>query len=566
MDIKKNFNWKTAAIPAVAATAALAVGIAYYAGGSTQDTETGSKPAEVNFSQSPNYAPGQNPLARSAQPQASSIEIFRSVNKGYSTDTAAAPVKLRQAVKPKNRKDLQDFLAQVRHNINYETAAPEAPEGGGVTPQPGERRVYNPAGLGSRSAGKAAALRQSSIPRLNASAGGHQAGGLGGKNSSFTVGTFGGDGPPPALHGPAAARQQHEADVAAAASGGDGAGASSSGSGQGGAGGGSGLAAGEYGSHGGGGGSRTSTAGAMKQAQAEEKAPPAPVAYIWPRSVDFGGMAINETSNRLVVVMNIGDAPLVIGAIENIDDASQFFLQADKCSSSTLAPGKSCTFQIKFAPQAAKEHVTAFYIPTNDEGSSYYQTYMEIKGKAAASQWTSWWGHWGGQAAGRVNKADFGMVSEGQSLTETVRVTNTSGQGWYNLKLNSAKLPACFRISGDNCTGTTLGAGQSCAATVTFTPNGAVNARFAGANYGQYLSQNTETNTKVYSARPKYPPLLMEAPVEAEPAGSFAVLASYNEEFYTGQQEVAEVRVSGRSTAPFPVQGLTRIHVYYYFK
>ncbi|MCM2268011.1 MAG: choice-of-anchor D domain-containing protein [Elusimicrobiales bacterium] len=556
-----NLTWKAAALPLAAVTGAFAVGIGYFAGSSPQYTRTADKPAEVNFTQGDNYAPGSNPLSRPAQ-QGSSIDLFRQVNKNYSTETSAPGSGIRQAVKVKNPAQMQEFIQQVRHNINYESS-PQSAMLNGVQPG-GEKRVYNPAGLRGKP-GAATAVR-TTLPRLKTS--GADAGSGPGGHSTFQV-NLGDSGAPPALHGAAAARQQHAADVANRNTSGSGEG-SRQGQSAGGQGGGSGtgLNAGAYGSHGGGGGAAAaSSAGAMAPAQTESKPPPAPVAYLWPRISDFGDMRTYETATRLVILMNIGELPLAVGAIENIDDSAPFHAEEDKCSNATLAPGKSCTFHIRFSPQSAKDHITAFYVPTNDEGSSYYQTYMEVKGKASNSQWTSWMGsHLGNASQGRVNRADFGMVPEGRSLSQTIRVTNTGGTGWYALKLDTSKLPASFKISGDGCTGTSVGPGDSCAVTVTFTPAAAVNRRFADSHYGQYLAVNTTNGAKVYDSRPKFPPLLMDSPVEASPAGEFAVLASYNDEYYTAHQEVLSVPVAAKSCAPFPAAGLTRIQNYYYFR
>lgn len=564
MQVKTKFTWKAALVPAAALTAAFAVGIGYFAGSSPQDTETPERRAEVNFASGPNYAPG-SPLAKPAQPQGSSIDMFRQVNKNYSSDSAGRTVAFKPAVKPKTGAEMQEFLRQVRHDINYEAAAPADGAGqAGSGAQPGERRIYNPAGLGSKA--RPAGVRAASLPKLKPSGG--AAGDLSGKRSGF-AGNFQDHGAAPALHGPAAARQQRADDLAAA--GGDSrleageygsARNSQDGSG------GTGMTSGGGGSQGGGGASSSmNPAGGMKQAQTQSGPPPAPIAYLWPRALDFGDMRAYETATRLAILMNIGELPLSVGAIENIDDSAPFGIEKDNCSNSTLAPGKSCTFLARFSPQGAKEYVTAFYVPTNDEGSAYYQTYMEIKGKAASSQWTSWWSnHWGSSGQGTVNKAEFGMVPDGRSLSETVRVTNTGGNNWHAVKLDLTKLPSSFKITGDGCTGSSVAPGQSCPVTVTFTPTETTNRRFADSHYGQYFAVNTNTGAKVHDARPKFPPLLLDAPVEATPKGTFKVLASYDEEYHTMHQEVLEVPLSARSCAPFPVQGLTRIQAYYYFK
>jgi|GEM_PF-1851302 len=564
MDVKTKFTWKAALVPAAAVTAAFAVGIGYFAGSSPQDTETPERQVQVSFNSGPSYAPGSDPMARPAQPRASSIEMFRQVNRNYSSDSAGQTTAFKPAVKPKTNAEMQEFLRQVRHDINYEAPAGEAGAAqGGGTPQPGGRRIYNPAGLGSKPG--PSGVRAASLPRLKPA--GSPTGDLGGKRSGFGS-NFQDYGTAPALHGPAAARQQRADDLAASGGGShlEAGEYGSARSGQDGSGGTGMNSGGSGGSQGGGGASSSmNPAGGMKQAQTEAGPPPAPVAYLWPRTLDFGDMRTYETATRMAILMNIGELPLSVGAIENIDDDAPFAIEKDNCSNSTLAPGKSCTFLARFSPQGAREYITAFYVPTNDNGRSYYQTYMEVKGKTTSSQWTSWWNrHWGSSGQGTVNKAEFGMVPEGRSLSETVRVTNTGGNNWHAVKLDLSKLPLSFKITGDGCTGSSVAAGQSCPVTVTLTPTEMGNRMFSDSHYGQYLAVNVNSGAKVHDARPRFPPLLLDTPVEAAPKGAFKVLASYDEEYHTAHQEVLEVPLSAKSCAPFPVQGLKRIQDFYY--
>jgi hypothetical protein len=422
------------------------------------------------------------------------------------------------------------------------------------------------AGGGQGRAGASSALRgknSAALPRLQQS--GPKS--AGGGRSSFAGGFQpGGE----QSRGGSAARRQHELEGAAESSSGEGAGYSSGRGGgeNGGGGGGSGLNSGAYGSHGGGSGAAAqSPASAMKQATAEQKPPPAPVAYIWPRESDFGPLYTYESASRQVIVMNIGDAPLAIGVIENLDDASDFALEKDKCSTLTLAPGKSCTFSLRFAPQSAKdEHITAFQVPSNDAGSSYFQSYIEARGSAKASPWSSaLYNRWGGShETGRINRLDFGMVPEGYSTSQVLRVMNTTGEHWYAVKLDVSKLPPSFKVTGDGCTGSALGAGQACAVTVAFTPTAAVNRQFSSSNYGKYNAVNSNTGEKVISARPALP-LMLDTPVEAAPAGSLLVLADHDE-YYNRQVQVMSVPVGARSCAPYPVNGLTRVQRYVFFK
>jgi len=562
-------NWKAAALPVAVLTAALAVGISYFVGGSGGDAppQAGAA-AGFKFDSGPQYAPGSR-IMQKQQPRAgSSIDMFREVNKNYSADTAAPEKPAPKAVaRPKTKAELKEFMSQVRGDINFDPAAMAAAAaqnpGGGAG-----RSITNPI-LKQDAAGRQA---QGSAVQTRLGGSGAQAKlapTLASRKSSFSAGRPGAPAPGGASglrnnrsalggQGDASAGQSTETGFASVSGGGRS------------------LEAGSYGSHGGGSAaSQSAGAGAgaasaespqtMGGGQQEEKAPPAPVAFVWQRSVDFGTMYTYETAARQVIVMNIGDAALKLGKISNLDDETPFYLEKDKCSSATLNPGKSCTFHVRFSPKSVREYLTGFEIPSNDSGAMTYQSYIEVKGVSKYSYSTWWWHNYSYGTAGYNNRLNFGMVPEGYSMEQVLRITNNSGESWDEIKLDTARLPSDFKLSGDGCTGGSLGPHQSCAVTVTFKPTAAGNRQYASSYYGQYHSVNMDTGAKLYHSRPHFPPLVMEGPVEASPSGTLRVLANYHTYLHTGQT-VLEVPVEAKSSAPFPVTGLVRVQHYYYFK
>lgn len=571
MDGRKQLNWKAAALPLAAFTGMLAVGINYFVGGGGQEAAPPPGAASAfKFDSGPQYAPGSAAARGQAPSQGSSIDMFREVNKNYAADTAAAAKPARQTVaKPKNKRELEEFMKQVRSDINFDPAAMAAAEAG-QDQGGGGRSITNPilksggeepqqaAAVYSRQGAKAApgrgssslASRKSSFSAGRLSGSGLSSGGSSGSRLQRGIGGGSGD---------AATGQNTDGDYNMASGGGRN------------------LEAGAYGSHGGGGGASSasdpggpsggpSASGpSSMSAPKEEKAPPAPVAFVWQRSVDFGTMYMYETGVRQVVVMNIGDAALKLGAISNLDDETPFYLERDKCSKATLQPGKSCTFRIRFSPKAVREYLTGFEIPSNDDGSLAYQSYIEVKGNSKYSYSTWWWHHYWSGTAGYNNRLNFGMVPEGFSMDQVLRITNNSGDSWDEIKLDKTRLPSDFKLSADGCTGQSLGPRQSCQVTVTFTPTAAGNKRFSSGYYGQYHSVNMQTGAKLYHSRPHFPPLVMEGPVEASPSGKLRVVANYNAYLKTGHT-VLEVPVEAKSSAPFPVKGLVRVQHYYYFK
>jgi hypothetical protein len=558
MNGKNNLSWKAALVPAALVTAALAVGIGRFAGGSGE-SQAPSAAQDFKFDSGPKYAPGSSPLARTEQQSGSSIEMFRKVNENYSSDTASAAKERPAGRRTLSKAELQEFMRQQRagFNVDPEALAAAAEQAGQQQPQ--SRNIYNPArkGAGQEAAAAAVSSRQpGQAPRLqtaSASMGRRSAFGIGAQASM----SRGGAGP-----GRQRGLEQGEGSVAGESGG------SYSGGGESG---GRSLSAGEYGSHGGG---QAAASGAQSEQSPsgkgggeapKEKRKPAPVAFVWPRSLDFGKMYNYETAARLVIVMNIGDAELSMGKIENMDDETPFYLEKDGCSGKKLAPKKSCAFRVRFSPRAAKEYYTGFAVGSNDSEAMDYQTYIEVKGESKYSYTTWWWMHnWHGDA-GYSNRLEFSMVPEGYSMDEVLRVYNNSGQAWYRMKLDLSKLPGSFKIISDKCTGQELHPQQSCSLTVNFVPDSGTNRKFCPNGYGMYHSVDLDNGRKLLHSRPHFPPLVLDKPVEAYPKGEIRVLADY-EEYYNHQQLVLSMPVSGVSCAPFPVYGLERVQHYFYFR
>lgn len=492
--------------------------------------------------------------------------MFRSANKGYASQdggTAGEPA----ARRPRDKKQLQEFLQQARHDINMDPADLAASAAAGQSGESAGRTISNPAPRGG-AAGKEQQAAGAAVYSRQAGGTAARAGSLNSRRGTFSSGRAGSS-----FSGGGGARLNARQGSSFGGDGGGGAGQDtdyemSSG--------GRNLEAGAYGSHGGGQAPGADFSGAGTGAGGEsggsrgaggppqEKKVPEAVGFLWPRTFDFGDMYMYETAARQVILMNIGDAALKVGRIENMDDETPFYLEKDKCGGTTLAPGKSCTFRVRFSPKAVRDYVTGFEVPTNDENALNYQGVIEVKGNSKYSYSTWWWHHHWSGPAGYNNRLYFGMVPEGYTMDEVLRITNNTGSEWENVKLDRTALPSSFKISGDACTGSNLGPHQSCAVTVTFAPAAGDNRRFSSAYYGMYHAVDYRTGGKSYSARPKFPPLVMEKPVEAAPKGTLRVRANFNI-LHTGQV-VAEVPIGAASSAPFPVMGLARVQHYYIFK
>lgn len=585
MQPRNSVNLKTAVLPLAAFTVALTVGIAYFAGDNGND---GDQPAgsatDVSFdSSAPHYAPGSPAEKRmQAGSSGSSIDLFKSVNKDYSSGSgfSSKSEKGSAAGKPRTRAELNEFMKQLRADINMDPAERAAAEaavqgGGGSGGYSGGAGMLANLGHEQRAGSTSVKTRKSGGgPSRNASSlnSGKSSFSSGGARASFfrSGGSSGKQGSVGASFGNSETGTPNSVTGQTLVSGG-----------------GRSLSAGAYGSHGGrsgasGGladGSAAGGAGGGYGASAEtaammgggapqqEKPPPAPIAFVWPRSIDFGTMYMYETAVRQIIVMNIGQLPLKIhGKISNLDDRTPFYVEGDKCSNRTVKPGKSCTFRLRFSPRNKKEYLTGFEIPTNDNRSMVYQSYIEVKGVSKYSHYTWWWNRWN-RTGGSANRLEFGLVPAGWSMGQELKITNSSGRAWYDIKLDKSALPSCFAISSDGCSGKHLGSRQTCSVKVLFRPTDTANRGFSNGHYGQYHAVDFETAKKLYHSRPKFPPYVIEKPVEVTVKGKLKVRAKYNEEHYhTNYRDVLSVPVSARSSARFPVKGLVRVQHYFYFE
>jgi metallophosphoesterase (TIGR03768 family) len=99
----------------------------------------------------------------------------------------------------------------------------------------------------------------------------------------------------------------------------------------------------------------------------------APTLVVSPSYKNFGNVKTGRRAAATFTVRNTaakGVANLTMGAIAvaGADQAPQFALVAgrDRCSGQTLATGKSCTFQVAFAPTLLNTRVATITIPSND--------------------------------------------------------------------------------------------------------------------------------------------------------------------------------------------------------
>lgn len=180
---------------------------------------------------------------------------------------------------------------------------------------------------------------------------------------------------------------------------------------------------------------------------------------IVPQLVDFGNQTLNVRSAvKTVAVTNEGTAPLSITQItftETDSGGTTDFAETDNCVGTVAASGGTCNINITFTPGSAAAKTGTFSIADSAAGSPHT---ISVKGTGVSSA-----------TAVTVTppSLSFGNVTVGDvSPAQSVTITNTGTQ-----TLTFTGISAGGDYSSTNtCTTNVLNVGQSCTASVTFSP------------------------------------------------------------------------------------------------
>jgi hypothetical protein len=189
---------------------------------------------------------------------------------------------------------------------------------------------------------------------------------------------------------------------------------------------------------------------------------PAPVPST--SSIDFGDVVRGTTAAQSLTVSNEG--PLSSLPLGQLSASSDFAVQADTCSGTTLAPagqaGDSCSVSVVFAPTTVGPATGTLTIP----GAS---------GLPAASVALAGEGLEPATLTASPTLLDFGVQTTATTLAVTI--TNIGGPG-QDAQIGTASVtgtvtPRQFGIGvgADNCSGTTLASQASCQISVIFNPD-----------------------------------------------------------------------------------------------
>ncbi len=99
---------------------------------------------------------------------------------------------------------------------------------------------------------------------------------------------------------------------------------------------------------------------------------PVPDINVTPAGIDFGDVMVGDSSERIVMISNNGDADLTVNSIDLTGSAADFTLNTDAdpypCGSlpAVISPGASCTVSVGFTPMSAGSRSTDLQISSND--------------------------------------------------------------------------------------------------------------------------------------------------------------------------------------------------------
>jgi hypothetical protein len=107
-----------------------------------------------------------------------------------------------------------------------------------------------------------------------------------------------------------------------------------------------------------------------------------PAARLSTSAVVFGEQAVGTTSHgETVVLTNAGDRPLAVGSMTVVGATGRDFAQTNTCGSS-LAPGASCTIEIRFTPRAMGTRTAVINVLSNHQSGN-----LQLKVQGTGSAW-----------------------------------------------------------------------------------------------------------------------------------------------------------------------------------
>jgi len=186
-------------------------------------------------------------------------------------------------------------------------------------------------------------------------------------------------------------------------------------------------------------------------------------------SVPFGIVTEGGSAEQTVTVKNDGNANLVIGSAGTTNPlAAPFSIIADNCSGKTLIPTGTCAVTVGFAPTAGGAFNDSFDISSSDPDENPVTVSVSGTGSSSSSVPDI-------SVKDPVPPEDdlsvsFGDVTSGNTVMKKIAVSNV-GSGVLSIGIVTPP-SSPFSIKKEDCSGRSLGTGQSCHIEVNFAPTG----------------------------------------------------------------------------------------------
>ncbi len=186
-----------------------------------------------------------------------------------------------------------------------------------------------------------------------------------------------------------------------------------------------------------------------------------PGATLSPTSLSFSSVNVGANLAKMVTVTNTGNATLTVSSITISGSSS--YTESDTCVSATggIAPTKTCTITVTFAPSAFGTLSGTLDVADNATGSPQVVT---LTGSGA-----------GPAAALAPTSLAFGGLAVGSpSAAKTVTLTN-SGNAALSITSVTVTGSGASQFVPTSACGASVAAGASCTISVIFTPSSAGN-------------------------------------------------------------------------------------------
>jgi hypothetical protein len=178
-----------------------------------------------------------------------------------------------------------------------------------------------------------------------------------------------------------------------------------------------------------------------------------------PGTASFPTATVGNSSTETILLKNSSEAGVSVNEVRiEGADAGDFGVEGSNCVG-FIGPGMSCTFTVRFSPGASGARAALLTVVTDGTPAEYM---TELSGEGAAPE-----------LAFEPGSYDFGLVEahSGSPRTNfTLRNVGAASVQLSNLNISGPDTNE-FWIPGNNCGGTTLAPGATCAIEIQFNAN-----------------------------------------------------------------------------------------------